>query len=176
MSQRGWVATAVGVVVALAAVVVLVAIVLFVAGGDDEPAAQPSGPIAAALRDAEPAGEPFTDLTATQVRVGGRTMDVVLADESDERFQGLRTRDDIGPYDGMLFVFDAPTSTSFTMSTVPVALQIGFYDANGRLVDRLVMDPCDDVQSRCPLYSADGPFTYALETLEGDLPEGDLSS
>jgi uncharacterized membrane protein (UPF0127 family) len=75
----------------------------------------------------------------------------------------------------MLFVFDDPTRTSFTMSTVPVPLDIGFYDADGDVVDRLLMKPCPDPQSRCPLYTAKGEFSYALETLKGNLPPGPLS-
>jgi hypothetical protein len=156
--------------------VVAIGIVLVVAGGgDDSATARPRGSVAAALDDATPSDEPFVDLTATTIRVGGRSLEVVLADEGDERYQGLRERDDIGAYDGMLFVFDGATSTSFTMSTVPVPLEIGFYDADGRVVNRLLMQPCPDVQARCPLYEPKGPFTYALETLKGDLPDGDLS-
>ena len=172
MTRGNWVA-------ALAAGLLLiggVAIVVALAGDDDDEAvARPSGPIAAALDDAQPAREPFVASTETTISVGGAPFDVVLADEGDERYQGLRQRGDIGPYDGMLFVFAAPTSTSFTMSTVPVPLDIGFYAADGKMVDRLLMKPCPDRQAKCPLYSARAPFTYALETLKGDLPDGDLS-
>ena len=56
-----------------------------------------------------PASKPFKGLTATRIRVGNRTLRVVVADQNDERIQGLRRRADIGPYKGMLFVFDAPT-------------------------------------------------------------------
>jgi uncharacterized membrane protein (UPF0127 family) len=151
-------------------------IVLLVASGDDDEAvARPRGPLTEALGSARPAGAAFPDLTATTIRVGGETLDVVVADEGQERYQGLRERSTIADHDGMLFVFDAPTRTSFTMSTVPVPLDIGFYDSDGRLVDRLLMKPCADSQSSCPLYRSSGPFTYALETLEGDLPDGDLS-
>ena len=145
---------------------------------DDGPAAPavPAGPVAAALRDAPPAAAPFFALTETQIRFGDETLDVVLADDSDERHLGLRERDDIGPYDGMLFVFDAPTETAFTMSTVPVPLDIGFYDADGRVVDRLRMKPCPASESGCPTYVASGAFTYALETLAGDLPRGRISA
>jgi uncharacterized membrane protein (UPF0127 family) len=173
VTRGAWVAA----IVAGLLFLVAIGVVLLVADdGDDAPAARPAGPVATALDATTPSEEPFVDLTATSIRVGDRPLDVVVADEGDERYQGLREREDIGPYDGMLFVFDRPTSTSFTMSTVPVPLEIGFYDADGRLVDRLLMKPCADEQSRCPLYGPKGSFTYALETLEGDLPEGDLSA
>ncbi len=58
------------------------------------------------------------------------------------------------------------------MSTVRVPLDIGFYDARGRVVDHLRMEPCAGSDAECPSYEAHGRFTYALETLAGDLPEG----
>jgi len=155
------------VVLVMAAVVVVVATPT-VAGA----AARPLGD---ALGAARPATAPFEGLTQTRVRVGGERMRVVIADESAERVQGLRARRDVGPYDGMLFVFDEPTDTAFTMSTVPVALDIGFYDERGRVVDRLRMAPCPGAESDCPLYEPDGRLTYALETLAGDLPRGRLT-
>jgi uncharacterized membrane protein (UPF0127 family) len=86
-------------------------------------------------------------------------------------------RNDLGSYDGMLFVFDRPTSSSFTMSDVPVPLDIGWYDAAGRPVDRLLMQPCPDgTVADCPAYSSRGPYSYAVETLGGELPGGALSA
>jgi uncharacterized membrane protein (UPF0127 family) len=127
-----------------------------------------------ALDAATPAVAPFPELTETTVHVGRRTLRVVIADDDAERTEGLRARADIGPYDGMLFVFDEPTTTSFTMSTVRTALDIGFYRASGRAVDRLRMKPCSGGESDCPSYRASGAFRSSLETLPGDLPRGRL--
>ncbi|MEX1007020.1 MAG: DUF192 domain-containing protein [Acidimicrobiia bacterium] len=124
---------------------------------------------------AKPASAPFVGLTATQVAVGGRCLRVVVADDLAERVQGLRQRRGLGPYDGMLFVFDGPTVTGFTMSAVPVPLDIGFYAADGTPVSRRHMKPCPDAEPVCPLYEAGAPFTDALETLRGKLPSGALS-
>lgn len=127
-----------------------------------------------AVADATPAKRPFRGLTATTVAVGAQTMPVVVADDAEERSAGLRRRSDVGPYDGMVFAFDAPTGTGFTMSTVPVALDIGFYDSSGRVVDRLRMEPCAGSEAECPVYRASGRFVYALETLADKLPRGRL--
>lgn len=155
-----------------------IALVL-VSGGstadDERGRARPGGAVAAAVVAATRAGEPFPGLTETSIRVGDRALSVVLADETGERYQGLREREDLGPYDGMLFVFDGPTFTGFTMSTVPVPLDIGFYDADGQVVDRLRMKPCPSGEN-CPGYRPEGSFTYALETLAGDLPQGRLAA
>jgi uncharacterized membrane protein (UPF0127 family) len=138
------------------------------------PAHGATGPIRQAVEDAKPAKRPFRDLTATQLSVGGQDLKVVIADDPDERTLGLRQRSDLGRYDAMLFAFEEPTATRFTMSTVPVALDIGFYDAGGRFVDALEMEPCAGDEADCPVYAASAPFVYALETLAGDLPRGRL--
>jgi uncharacterized membrane protein (UPF0127 family) len=128
-----------------------------------------------ALDAARPAKRPFRGMTATHVKVGRSRLAVVVADDFQERVQGLRRRADLGRYDGMLFVFDSPTSTSFTMSTVPVPLDLGLYDEDGRVVDRLRMRPCSRSEAQCPSYRPSGGFSYSLETLTGDLPTGRLS-
>jgi uncharacterized membrane protein (UPF0127 family) len=124
---------------------------------------------------AKPASAPFAGLTETQLSVGGKCLRVVVADDLNERVQGLRQRRNLGPYDGMLFVYDQPTVVGYTMSTVPVPLDIGFYDADGTPVSRRHMKPCPGAEPDCPTYRADGAFSYALETLAGKLPTGALS-
>ena len=133
-----------------------------------------AGSLIAHLASATPADEPFAQLTQTEIRVGDQGLSVVIADDDDERGQGLRGRKTIGAYDGMLFAFDQDSATAFTMSTVPVPLDIGFYDDAGRVVDRLRMQPCPGTDAACPIYQAKGAFRYALETLAGDLPRGRL--
>jgi uncharacterized membrane protein (UPF0127 family) len=100
---------------------------------------------------------------------------VVVAKTERQREVGLRRRANLGRYDGMLFVFPGDTQVGFTMSTVPVALDIGFYRRDGRVVDRLHMLPCAGSDASCPVYSARGPFRYTVETLSGGLPGGTLT-
>ena len=63
-------------------------------------------------------------------------MRVVVADDRRRARAGpAGGRRDLARYDGMLFVFDGrPALGSFTMSTVPVPLDIVFYDADGEPV------------------------------------------
>jgi len=131
--------------------------------------------VPAAVRAATAAQAPFPDLTTTNVHVGGDALHVVVAKTESQRELGLRRRSNLGPYAGMLFVFGQNTTVSFTMSTVPVALEIGFYASNGRSVDRLRMQPCPRAEADCPVYQARRSFRYALETLVGGLPPGALS-
>jgi uncharacterized membrane protein (UPF0127 family) len=165
----------------VAAAVVLALAGALIGGGlvllfrsDDAPA--PRGTLGAVLAGQRPAVAPFPGLTEVRLDVGGNCRRIVVADAVDERATGLMGRRDLGPYDGMLFVFGGPTQGPFTMSDVPVPLDIGFYDAGGRPVDRLTMQPCPGRRpSECPLYRSRGAYRYALETLQGGLASGALS-
>ncbi|HEX6311067.1 MAG TPA: DUF192 domain-containing protein [Acidimicrobiia bacterium] len=162
----------------LAAVVVAVGLAIALFGGEPRSAETkpPAGFIVAALENATPAEEPFAGLTEVQLAVGGSCLRLVAADVVDERVQGLRGRSDLGPYDGMLFVFDEPTASSFTMRGVPVPLDIGWYDARGFLIERTAMEPCPDDLEDCPAYSPGSRYRFALETLGDELPGGALGS
>jgi len=132
-------------------------------------------PVSSAVRAATQATQPFPDLTQTTIHLGRRALLVVVAQTQAEREAGLRQRATLGPYRGMLFVFQGDSSVGFTMSTVPVALDIGFYGANGRALDRLRMTPCPHPENECPVYEASHSFRYAVETLAGRLPRGSLT-
>ena len=103
----------------------------------------------------------------------------MVADEDDERIQGLRGRADVGRYDGMLFVFDAPDRHG-----------VHDVDGAGAARHRLLRPPTDGVVDRLPdgavpatsearcarATEPQGEFRYALETLAGDLPHGARSA
>lgn len=166
------------VALALLAVVAAGVVVLAVRALSDDgatPDERTSGPLAASLGAARPAAAPFTGLTETHLSVGGHCLRTVIADSDPERVLGLRQRSDIGPYDAMLFVFPGPVDVGFTMSTVPVPLEIGFYSADGTRTSSQHMVPCPKAEIECPVYRAGQPFEFALETLNGKLPQGDLA-
>lgn len=138
---------------------------------DDTDDAASSGAVVSDVVDAR---KPFTGLTAGTVSVGGQPVSVVVADSLDERIQGLRGRPHPGPYAGMLFVFPGDTTTAFTMSGVPEPLEIAFFDAEGRRVEELRMEPCEGSDVSCPAYRSADAFRYALETAPGEMPAGNL--
>jgi uncharacterized membrane protein (UPF0127 family) len=139
----------------------------------DSPAPPATG-IASALEKARPASEEFLGLTEAHLALGDDCLRVVIADIGAERGQGLRGRPDLGPYDGMLFVNEEDVTSAYTMAGVIVPLDIGWYTRDGESVDRTEMDPCPKGGPDCPLYSADGPYRFALETLRGELLTGSL--
>ena len=56
------------------------------------------------------------------------------------------------------------------MRNTPMPLSIAFIDVNGGLVSSTDMEPCPD-QEGCPTYPAAGPYRYAIEVLQGRLPD-----
>jgi uncharacterized membrane protein (UPF0127 family) len=161
---------------AVGAVGITIGVVKLVGAADDPEPQGGTAPLSGVFDTATAASAPFRDLTELQMGVGGRCLRLAVADSLTERVKGLRGRSDLGPYDGMLFVFEVPTQASFTMSGVPVPLQIGFYGRDGAPTSAGLMKPCPKVEAQCPSYGADGPFVYALETLKGKLPAGSLSA
>jgi uncharacterized membrane protein (UPF0127 family) len=159
----------------LAAGLAIAAALLAVASSPNLGASTRPRSVNAAVRAATPAQAPFAGLTTTTVHLGGKARRVVIAKTDAQRQRGLRQRSDVGPYDGMLFVFPTTTNVGFTMATVPVALDIGFYRSDGRRVDTLRMVPCTGTDATCPVYQARTSFRYTLETLAGGLPAGTLT-
>jgi uncharacterized membrane protein (UPF0127 family) len=159
------------------AIGIVVGVVLWAKSGshDDRSRATPSGQ-AFVLGTPRPASAPFVGLTETQLLVGSRCVRVAVADDLSERVRGLRGRRDLGRYGAMLFVFPAPIDVGFTMSTVPVPLEIGFYAADGSPVSRRHMKPCPHSEAECPVYRAAAAFAYALERPTGKALPRALSS
>lgn len=132
-------------------------------------------PVAAlpALLQANKSGGEEMTWEERNIAVGVRCLRIQVADTPQRMSQGLRGRDSLGEYDGMLFPFDSTSDQrAFTMSGVKFALTIGFYDDAGNRVDALDMEPCADDEGSCPLYRSKAPFRTALEVAKGQLPEG----
>ena len=89
---------------------------------------------------------------------------VAVADSVAERRQGLMNVPDLGDLDGMLFVWEEPTTGTFWMEDTPLPLDIAFFDAAGAWVDNFSMALC--TTEDCPNYSAQGPYLYAIEIPE----------
>jgi uncharacterized membrane protein (UPF0127 family) len=159
---------------ALILLVALVALVAWQASDDGSPEAS-TNDASSFVFDVTNAQSPYIGYSAGSLRVGNQTLAVVVADDDGERIQGLRGRSDAAPYDGMLFVWPEDTTSAFTMAGVPGQLDIGFYDASGKRIGRLVMEPCPSgTDATCPIHRIDQPFRFALETAGGQLPAGSL--
>jgi uncharacterized membrane protein (UPF0127 family) len=95
--------------------------------------------------------------------VGGRELRVQVVVTPAEQQRGLMGRRDLGPDDGMVFVYAAPQRMSFWMRNTPTPLDIGFFRADGTLGEVYPMYPFDETAVRS---SADD-YTLALEVPQG---------
>jgi uncharacterized membrane protein (UPF0127 family) len=93
---------------------------------------------------------------------------VLVAATPEQRQRGLMEVTDLGGYPGMLFVWDADSSSSFYMRNTPTPLSIAWFTAGGDLVSTADMDPCAD-ETDCPTYPPGGRHRFALEVPQGEL-------
>jgi uncharacterized protein len=94
-----------------------------------------------------------------------RTGSLDVADSDGERERGLMDRESLGRDNGMVFVFDEPTTATFWMKDTEIPLSIAFWGADGRVMDMFEMTPCRD--DPCRTYAPDTQYTRALEMNEG---------
>jgi uncharacterized membrane protein (UPF0127 family) len=92
---------------------------------------------------------------------------VWLADDNDRRSRGLMQVDDLGGRDAMVFVYDRPRTTRFTMRNTVLPLSIAFFDADGEFIEAFDMEPC--AAEPCPPYPTPGQFLVAIEVPQGSL-------
>jgi uncharacterized protein len=145
-----------------------------------DPAPHAGGiPLTAVLPRSVPAQAPFEGLSEVKAAIGyDRCLRLVVADTEEERVAGLRGHtSDLGPYDGMLFVFQGPSESGFTMAGVTDPLDIAFFEQDGARDSTRAMPPCPDkAETECPVYRADGPYVFAVETKQGELPSGPITA
>lgn len=114
----------------------------------------------------------FTTIEAQIISAEGElcTVCLWLADTADERARGLMGVTDLGDAVGMAFVFDAPTDGRFFMFQTPAPLSIAWFDVLGAFVAATDMEPClEDDDATCERYAPGGPYTVAVEMLQGEL-------
>jgi uncharacterized protein len=113
----------------------------------------------------------FESVVAVVVPGGGAgqpcELCVWVADDGERRSRGLMQVDDLGGRDGMIFVYDSPRTTRFTMRNTLLPLSIAFFDADGIFVEAFDMEPCD--AEPCPSYPTPSDFLVAIEVPQGRL-------
>lgn len=116
------------------------------------------------------------DFGTVELRVGDELWVVVVADEPEERVQGLQGVADMGDIDGMLFVFAQSGPVAFTMRNTLIPLDLGLFDEIGVLRETISMVPCDAESDDCPRYPSSDDVRWALESTAGRLTELDIGS
>ncbi len=100
----------------------------------------------AACRDEVPGAPAELKTVADRfpIAVGDKTVMMQLAVLPSELERGLMQRRDLGPDDGMIFVFAAPQRLSFWMRNTPTPLDIGYFTPEGELAEVYPMFPYDE--------------------------------
>jgi hypothetical protein len=96
---------------------------------------------------------------------GGRSLQVRVADEPDERAKGLMGVKELPPDEGMIFEWAEPTTGTFWMKDTLIPLSIAFVGEDNRIVSIQEMTPC--IEDPCPRYEADEPYRLAVEANAG---------
>lgn len=114
----------------------------------------------------------FGSVTARVTSVDGDVCEVCLwlADDDPSRRRGLMGVTDLGDAVGMVFRYDAATTSNFFMFQTPSPLSIAWFDEAGSHVGQADMEPCMVVDSAvCERYMADAPYVLAVEMFGGQL-------
>ncbi len=124
--------------------------------------------IAAAVASCQSAPERVT------IRADGQSLTVEVARTEAQRAHGLMQRTNLGPRDGMIFVFEKDDHLSFWMKDTPTPLSIAFISAEGKVLQIEDMEPFSESVVRSRLSAR-----YALEMRKGafaqmGIAEGDL--
>jgi len=104
--------------------------------------------------DSRPETAPGVSLT-----VRGRTLEVEVVREPEERALGLMFRERLAPDSGMLFIFDSLDILRFWMKNTLIPLDIAFADEDGVIVDIQRMAALDTTTG----YTSAAPARYAVE-------------
>lgn len=86
---------------------------------------------------------------------------VDVAKTAQEQAKGLMGVEMLPADEGMAFVFDGPTDSTFWMKNTLIPLSIAFVDEAGRVIDMRDMQPCES--DPCPTYGIDEPYVLAIE-------------
>ena len=97
---------------------------------------------------------------------------VDIADTPQEQEKGLMGVETLPADEGMAFVFDGPTESTFWMKDTLVPLSIAFINENGLVVGVRDMQPCK--ADPCPTYGIDESYVLAIEANLGWFDEAGI--
>lgn len=86
-----------------------------------------------------------------------------LADDAQERSMGLMFRNELGPNEGMFFIFREDTTSPFWMKNTLISLDIAYIGSDKKIVSIVQKAPPQTETLRHP----DGPYRYVLEVIGG---------
>ncbi len=97
------------------------------------------------------------------IAVGDKVLRLQLAVTGPEMERGLMGRRTLGADEGMIFLFPKPQRLSFWMRNTPLPLDIGYFDASGRLREHYPLYPFDETS----VVSRADDLQFAVEVNQG---------
>jgi hypothetical protein len=135
--------------------------------GDDS--TQPAGSSTETTSSSNETGGVYTE-TLRFTRAGNDvTLNVEVADEPEERAQGLMNVQSLPDDAGVLFVWPTDTESSFWMRDTVIPLSIAFVTAGGVLIDIQEMEPLSEERVLSPQ-----PYRFAVEVNQGWFADNDV--
>lgn len=116
---------------------------------------------AAPLPTTSSRGWPLGDLVMHHGGKDAVRLTVEIADTEPHREAGLMNTRSMATDHGEAFTWPQPIQVGFWMKDTLIPLDIVYWDAQGRIVDILSMQPCS--ADPCPIYYAHAAFTGAVE-------------
>ena len=101
-------------------------------------------------------------LARTTLQAGMHLIRAEIAADAASRSRGLMFRERLGPNEGMLFIFEQPSTQCFWMRNTLIPLTIAFLAEDGRIVNTADMEPKSEA-SHC----SNEAVRFALEMERG---------
>jgi uncharacterized membrane protein (UPF0127 family) len=92
----------------------------------------------------EPMSAPESSDTYFSISIDGTPLQLQLALTQSEQSKGLMHRESMPTDHGMLFLFKQPEPRSFWMRNTHITLDLGYFDASGRLLEIHALYPNDE--------------------------------
>ena len=108
------------------------------------------------------AQDPQMDLQRTRISAGMYQIDAQVALTPQQQQTGLMYRKEMPQAEGMLFVFEQPSTQCFWMKNTLLPLSAAFVADDGRIVNLVDMQPLT-LDSHC----SEEPVRYVLEMNQG---------
>jgi uncharacterized membrane protein (UPF0127 family) len=115
---------------------------------------------------------PFSALVI-ESRGGDVEVDVEIAETPVQQQFGRMHRESLASEAGMVFLFAKETEGGFWMKNTRIPLSIAYFDADGKIIRILDMEPCET--DRCPVYDPEVAYRGALEVNKGAFAEWGVS-
>lgn len=111
------------------------------------------------------------ELTIIREDESAVVVNIEIADTEEEREKGLMDINDLGDYNGMLFVFEEEGRNSFWMKNTEIALDLIFINSSKEVVEIIQnAQPCAEGHI-CPKLTPNIEYMYCLEVNSGFVAE-----